>query len=223
MRSTTTLAMLALVLQLGDPASLPCRDAVVMCAPSLRAVGSGLAGEPAVAGALTLRGGCQGSLLARSAPARPEGRAELCEGRREVGGQLDDGEWAGSEGVASGTDSAEHDSGSGSRCMEAECQDACVVCCESTEHWAIGACGHRVACAACSLRMRVLLNSKECVTCKREQPFTIVSSAKEAWAELAKRTSTMLLDTSANVFYDDPLAHARMDALQGFHCAKWYA
>ena len=58
--------------------------------------------------------------------------------------------------------------------LEADC-DTCCLCCEKTKHWAVGACGHRVACAVCSLRMRGLLNSTECVTCKQAQPFLVVS------------------------------------------------
>lgn len=54
--------------------------------------------------------------------------------------------------------------------------DTCCLCCEKTKHWAVGRCGHRVACAVCSLRMRGILNSTSCVTCKQEQPFLVVSA-----------------------------------------------
>jgi hypothetical protein len=232
MPSLSKLIMLIIVLQPCDPASLPCHVGMAVsaqeCTRSLLSAEGGLDADKGVAGALVLRGGCLDPLPAHVAVLRPECEAEgdtredFVEGSREAGAGLHEGEWARSAKDAHENGSADFDSGSGSRDLEADYQDTCVVCCESTQHWAIGACGHRVVCPACSLRMRVLLNSTECVTCKRVQPFTIVTAAKCVFEELAKLTSTMLFDTSANVFYDDALAYARMEALRGFHCTKWY-
>ena len=229
MPSPAKLIMLMLVLQPCDPASLSCQGMAVCaqeCTNILLSAEGGLDADKGVAGALVLRGGCRDPLPARVAVLRPEceaegdTREEIVEGSREAGTGLNEAEWARSAKDAHENGSTDLDRGSGK--LEADYQDACVVCCESTQHWAIGACGHRVVCPACSLRMRVLLNSTECVTCKRVQPFTIVTPAKCVFEELAKRTSTMLFDTSANVFYDDALAYARMEALRGFHCTKWY-
>ena len=96
--------------------------------------------------------------------------------------------------------------------------DKCALCCESTHHWAVGACGHRVVCNVCALRMRLLLNSTECVMCKQVQKYVVVTDAQRAFEDFD--TSTMMLDSSAGIFYDNVLVYARMMELKSYNCVK---
>lgn len=110
--------------------------------------------------------------------------------------------------AASEHDECESEEGNGEKCC---------LCCEDTQHWAVGGCGHRVVCGVCALRMRVLLNSTECVMCKHPQPFVIVTNVECAFEDL--NTSAMMLDTSAGIYYDNAIVYARMMALKSFN---WY-
>jgi hypothetical protein len=117
-------------------------------------------------------------------------------------------------------DSAEQDI---AKDFDEECEseegnrEKCCLCCEDRQHWAVGGCGHRVVCGVCALRMRVLLNSTECVMCKHAQRFIVVTNAEGAFEDL--NTSAMMLDTNAGIFYDNAVVYARMMALKSFN---WY-
>ena len=66
--------------------------------------------------------------------------------------------------------------------------------------------------------MRLLLNSTECVMCKQVQKYVVVTDAQRAFEDFD--TSTMILDSSAGIFYDNVLVYARMMALKSFNCVK---
>ena len=46
-------------------------------------------------------------------------------------------------------------------------QPKCVVCCDESQTWAVGACEH-ATCLLCTVRLRVLCEQKECPVCREK-------------------------------------------------------
>lgn len=44
----------------------------------------------------------------------------------------------------------------------------CTVCCDDVKYYAVGPCNHRGMCHICSLRMRALSDSNDCVLCRHD-------------------------------------------------------
>ena len=111
------------------------------------------------------------------------------------------------------------DESGGPAAAEGEGEEAtCYLCCEEAEHWAVGACGHRIACAVCGLRMRALLNATECIVCKQSQTYVVVTARTGAFGSMD--TGSMILDSSTGMFFDDADVYARMVQLRSFACMK---
>ncbi|XP_078446644.1 uncharacterized protein LOC144715581 [Wolffia australiana] len=55
--------------------------------------------------------------------------------------------------------------------------DTCIICAESLEWVAYGACGHREVCSTCVVRMRFVLEDRRCCLCKIESPAVFVTKA----------------------------------------------
>ena len=102
--------------------------------------------------------------------------------------------------------------------LSADACEACCLCCEDTQHWAVGPCGHRIACAVCAIRLRMLMNSTLCVVCKRPQPYVVVTSADCAFEDFD--ASTMLFDSNFSAFFAEEHVHAHMMSLTSITCGQ---
>ena len=67
-------------------------------------------------------------------------------------------------------------------------KDACILCFNEINHFAMGSCGHKEVCAQCSLRIRLILDDKTCPLCKQTLDEIVVTDDKTlTWERFDKR------------------------------------
>jgi len=69
---------------------------------------------------------------------------------------------------------------------EAEEDDLCSVCWNDMKVYAVGLCDHPI-CSTCSVRSRVLCDTKDCAICRQDMPQIMFSHKKHNFKELADR------------------------------------
>ena len=57
-------------------------------------------------------------------------------------------------------------------------KECCILCFNEIQFFALGACGHTNVCAKCCLRIRLLMNDKNCSLCKQELEEIVITSDK---------------------------------------------
>ena len=57
-------------------------------------------------------------------------------------------------------------------------KESCILCFNEIQFFALGSCGHTNVCAKCSLRIRLLMNDKNCTLCKTELQEIVITENK---------------------------------------------
>ena len=63
-------------------------------------------------------------------------------------------------------------------------QESCILCYNEIQFFALGSCGHTNVCAKCSLRIRLLMEDKNCPLCKQElEEIVVTQNKKLTWSQ----------------------------------------
>ena len=67
-------------------------------------------------------------------------------------------------------------------------RENCILCFNEIHYVALGSCGHSLVCAKCCLRIRLLMEDKNCPLCKQELEEIVVTSRRDlTWNEFDRR------------------------------------
>ena len=85
-------------------------------------------------------------------------------------------------------------------------QESCILCFNATQYFALGSCGHKNVCAQCSLRIRLLMDDKNCTLCKQELGEVIITQDKKLTWDKFNRSVRHDCDqdrADESIFYHD--------------------
>ncbi|EGZ25536.1 hypothetical protein PHYSODRAFT_359492 [Phytophthora sojae] len=99
----------------------------------------------------------------------------------------------------------------------------CLLCADPIRFYAVGECNHHGICSRCSMRMRLIMDDRNCPMCKQPLERVVVSSAPrpfesfELWGDAAGPES--VLDEPSDMIFVDCRAHySELRSLREFKC-----
>ncbi|KAF4028305.1 R3H domain [Phytophthora infestans] len=99
----------------------------------------------------------------------------------------------------------------------------CILCADPIKFYAVGECNHHGICSKCSMRMRLIMDDRNCPMCKQPLDRVVVSSTSrpyesfELWGDAAGPDS--VLDEPSETIYVDCKAHYyELRSLREFKC-----
>ncbi|KAE8901631.1 hypothetical protein PF005_g4770 [Phytophthora fragariae] len=99
----------------------------------------------------------------------------------------------------------------------------CLLCADPIRFFAVGECNHQGICSRCSMRMRLIMDDRNCPMCKQPLERVVVSSALqpfesfELWGDAAGPES--VLDEPSDMIFVDCRAHYyELRSLREFKC-----
>ncbi|RLN82137.1 hypothetical protein BBJ28_00007476 [Nothophytophthora sp. Chile5] len=102
-------------------------------------------------------------------------------------------------------------------------KDACLLCADPIKFYAIGECNHHGICSKCSMRMRLIMDDRNCPMCKQPLDRVVVSNAPRAfesfelWGDAAGPES--VLDEPSEMIFVNCRAHYHaLRSLREFKC-----
>ncbi|CAI5715631.1 unnamed protein product [Peronospora destructor] len=101
--------------------------------------------------------------------------------------------------------------------------ELCLLCAESIKFNVVGECNHHGICSKCSMRMRLIMDDRNCPMCKQPMERVVVSSSTrlyesfELWGDAAGPES--VLDEKTEMIFVDCRAHYyELRSLREFNC-----
>ncbi|CAI5725011.1 unnamed protein product [Peronospora farinosa] len=99
----------------------------------------------------------------------------------------------------------------------------CLLCADSIKFNVVGVCNHHGICSKCSMRMRLIMDDRNCPMCKQPMERVVVSSSTrlyesfELWGDAAGPES--VLDEKSEMIFVDCRAHYyELRSLREFNC-----
>ncbi|GLE05690.1 hypothetical protein PINS_up014730 [Pythium insidiosum] len=102
-------------------------------------------------------------------------------------------------------------------------EDSCLLCADPITYYAVGECNHHGICSKCSLRMRMLMNDRNCPICKQHLDRVVVCRGRrqfdsfQLWGDAGGRDSVRD-DASDIIFYECRAHYNALRALRDFAC-----
>lgn len=113
-----------------------------------------------------------------------------------------------------------HDSASS---VEEDGRECCILCAEPIKYHAVGQCNHYGICSKCSMRMRIIMDDRNCPMCKQPLERVVVSTSPrpyesfELWGDAAGPESVM--DEPSEMIFVDCRAHYyELRSLREYKC-----
>ncbi|KAJ0403754.1 hypothetical protein P43SY_006297 [Pythium insidiosum] len=112
---------------------------------------------------------------------------------------------------------------SGEQEADDEEEDFCLLCADPIAFYAVGDCNHHGICSKCSLRMRMLMNDRNCPICKQHLDRVVVSRGRrqfdsfQLWGDAGGRDSVRD-DASDIIFYECRAHYNTLRALRDYAC-----
>ncbi|KAF1774396.1 Zinc finger, C2H2-like [Phytophthora cactorum] len=101
--------------------------------------------------------------------------------------------------------------------------DFCLLCADPIKFFAVGECNHHGICSKCSMRMRLIMDDRNCPMCKQPLDRVVVSSTSqpyesfELWGDAAGPES-VLDEPSEMIFIDCKAHYYELRSLREFKC-----
>eukprot|EP00644_Phytophthora_capsici_P014024 jgi/Phyca11/13222/fgenesh1_pg.PHYCAscaffold_3_\ len=106
---------------------------------------------------------------------------------------------------------------------EDEDLEICLLCADPIKFYAVGECNHHGICSKCSMRMRLIMDDRNCPMCKQPLERVVVSSSPrpyesfELWGDAAGPES-VLDELSEMIFVDCKAHYSELRSLREFKC-----
>ena len=97
-------------------------------------------------------------------------------------------------------------------------QEACVLCFNTVQHYAMGVCNHKDVCSNCVLRIRLLLEDIKCPICKTECPEVIVSNDRTLTWDQVEEDDMIKDKEDPAIWYEDSAAKNAGLELRSLQC-----
>ncbi|KAL3666142.1 hypothetical protein V7S43_008931 [Phytophthora oleae] len=101
--------------------------------------------------------------------------------------------------------------------------EICLLCADPIKFYAVGECNHHGICSKCSMRMRLIMDDRNCPMCKQPLERVVVSSSPrpyesfELWGDAAGPES-VLDELSEMIFVDCRAHYSELRSLREFKC-----
>ncbi|CEG39098.1 hypothetical protein PPTG_18645 [Plasmopara halstedii] len=101
--------------------------------------------------------------------------------------------------------------------------DICILCADPIIYYAVGECNHHGICSKCSMRMRIIMDDRNCPMCKQPLERVVVSRISrpyesfELWGDAAGPES-VLDEPSEMIFVDCKAHYFELRSLREYKC-----